>query len=90
MKNHTNYGQSVAHEFGRADDNWDLGWAGTHISKDFRRDADVDRFDHVVEGYYNIALTPAIRTSLHAQYIDSPNPSADEAFVLATRLQLDF
>ena len=81
--------------FGRNDDNWGIGWAGTHISSDFRRDADelgvsVDDFEHAVEGYYNVALTPAMHASFHAQYVNSANPSADDAVVLSTRLQLDF
>ena len=85
----------VGGPFGRHDDNWGIGWAGTHFSDDLRDDADVlgidiDKFEHVFEGYYNVALTPAIRTSFHVQYINSANPTLDDAVVLATRLQLDF
>jgi porin len=80
--------------FGRVDDNWGVGWAGSHISSDLRRDAKVlgvrvDDFEHGVEGFYNFALTPAAHLSFHVQYVDGPNPTADEPVVLATRLQLD-
>ena len=80
---------------GRHDDSWGIGWAGSHISSDFRSDAsllgyDVDSFENGVEAFYNVALTPAVRTSFHVQYIDSANPELDNAVVLATRLQLDF
>jgi len=80
---------------GRADDGWGIGWAGTHISADLRRDAavlgaDIDKFEHVFEAFYNVALTPAVRLSFHVQHLDSANASADEATVLATRLQTDF
>ncbi|EEE42953.1 Carbohydrate-selective porin [Roseibium alexandrii DFL-11] len=81
--------------FGRADDNWGIGWAGTHFSDDLRSDlsavgVSIDRFEHAIEAYYNVAWTPAARTSLNVQYINSANPAADDAFVIGTRLQLDF
>ena len=81
--------------FGRVNDNWGVGWAGTHISGDFRQDAAalgfaVDSFEHAVEAYYNVALTPAVHTSFHVQYVNSANPAKDDAVVLALRLQLDF
>lgn len=81
--------------FGRADDNWGIGWAGTHISSDLRRDARVlgvrlDELEHGVEGFYNVALTPAVHLSFHVQYVDPVTPTAEESVVLATRLQLDF
>lgn len=80
---------------GRVNDNWGIGWAGTKISSDFRRDAavlgfTVNSFEHAVEGFYNFALTPAIKLSVHAQGINSANPKRDNAFVLGSRLQLDF
>jgi len=81
--------------FGRDNDSWGVGWAGSHISSDFRGDADVlgvdvDDFEHVWEAYYQFAITPAVHASFHAQYLNSSNPSTDEAVILATRLQLDF
>ena len=81
--------------FGRHDDNWGIGWSGSHFSDDVRKDArlagiDVDRFESVWEAFYNIALTPAIRLSFHAQDIDSANPAQDDSVVLASRLQIDF
>ncbi len=80
--------------FGRANDNWGVGWAMTHFSGDLRGliasfGARVDSSENVIEAYYNIALTPAVRLSLDLQHVNSANPSRDEAVVLGTRLQLD-
>jgi len=79
----------------RHDDNWGIGVAYTSISDDLRDDLDalnndVDSHETVVEAFYNLAWTPAIRTSLNVQYVDSADPSLDSATVLAVRLQLDF
>jgi carbohydrate-selective porin OprB len=81
--------------FGRSNDSWGIGWAGTHISSDFRRDADllgasVDSMEHAYEGYYSLALTPAITVSGHIQYVDPANSSADELTALSARIQIDF
>jgi porin len=92
---------------GRDLDFWGLGWAGTHISGDLRKDLsflniDVKKYEHVIEGFYNIAVTPAAHLTLDAQYIINPViaqirndtgrsvDSDDHAFVLGARLQLDF
>ena len=80
---------------GRDDDNWGIGWAGSHISSDFRDDAsafgsDLDDFEHGVEAFYNFALTPAAHLSGHVQWIDPANPASDDAVTLGARLQLDF
>jgi carbohydrate-selective porin OprB len=80
---------------GRDDDNWGVGWAGSHISDDFRDDAgalgfDLDDFEHGVEAFYNVALTPAMHLSGHVQWIDPTNPDTDDVVVLSLRLQLDF
>ena len=92
---------------GRDLDFWGLGWAGTHISADLRQDleflnVDVKSYEHVVEAFYNISLTPAIYLTLDAQYIINPLiaqleqgtggivKSDDHAFVIGTRLQIDF
>jgi len=81
--------------FGRVDDNWGVGWAGSHLSGDLRSNAgalgfDVNSFEHGIEAYYNVAVTPAARLSFHVQWIDSANGGRDDAVVLATRLQVDF
>jgi porin len=81
--------------FGRVNDNWGIGWAGTHISSDFRRDAgvlglDVDSMENSFEAFYNVALTPAIALSGHVQYVDPADAMADEVTVLSARLQIDF
>lgn len=81
--------------FGRSNDNWGVGWARTHFSSDLRGlveglGARVDASEDVVEAFYNIAITPAVRIALDLQYINSANPARDNATVLGTRLQLDF
>jgi len=78
----------------RVNDSWGVGWASTKISADFRRDVEflgyaVDSHENAIEGFYNIALTPAIYLSLHAQYVNSADPTKDQALVLGSRLQLD-
>jgi len=81
--------------FHRVDDSWGVGWAGSHISGDLRRDAGllgvaVENCEHAIEAFYNAALTPAARLSFHFQWIAGANGDLDDAVVLATRLQLDF
>ncbi|MFL9592984.1 carbohydrate porin [Aeromonas schubertii] len=84
----------------RVNDNWGIGWAGTHYSKYLRRDIEfvegvlgnnlqLDGFEHIYEAYYNLALTPSTRISFNAQYIQSSIESADDPVVLGTRLQID-
>ena len=92
---------------GRDLDFWGLGWAGTHISDDLRSTLDlvnvgVDSYEHVIEGFYNIALTPAVHLTLDAQYIINPVVAQIEkdtggdvnsdghAWILGSRLQIDF
>lgn len=81
--------------FGRANDNWGIGWAQTHFSGDLRGlvaflGARVNSSENVVEGFYNVALTPAVHLTLNLQHVDSANPARANATVLGTRLQLDF
>jgi carbohydrate-selective porin OprB len=80
---------------GRDNDQWGLGWAGTHISSDLRDDVgllsiDLDSFEHAVEAFYNFQVTPATHLKLNAQVIDSPVKSLDTACTLGMRLQIDF
>ena len=76
---------------GRDDDNWGIGWAGSHISDDLR---DLDRefrsWEHAFELFYNFALTPALHLSLDSQVIRPADETADTAFALGARLQIDF
>lgn len=79
----------------RHDDNWGIGVAYTSISDDLRDDLgalniDLDSHETVFEAFYNVAWTPAIKTSFDAQYVNSADPSLDNSIVLAMRLQLDF
>jgi len=85
--------------FGRVDDQWGVGWAGSHISGEFRRLAgaivenagiELDDFEHVVEGYYNVAVTPAAALTVNLQYIHPIGSQRDDMLVLGARLQLDF
>ena len=80
---------------GRDNDQWGLGWAGTHISSDLRDDVgllgiDLNSFEHAVEAFYNFQLTPATHLTVDAQLIDSTAKSVDTAFTLGMRLQVDF
>ena len=92
---------------GRDTDFWGLGWAGTHLSSDLRDgladvNIDVDSFEHVIEAFYNFALTPAIHLTLDAQYIINPVvaqvendlggdlESDSHAFIIGSRVQIDF
>lgn len=76
---------------GRDDDNWGIGWAGSHISDDLRQLTDTIRsWEHAFEVFYNVAVTPAVHLSLDAQSIRPANKSADTAYALGARLQLDF
>ena len=80
---------------GRDNDQWGIGWAGTNISSDLRRDVkllglDLDSFEHAGEVFYNFQVTPATHLTVNAQVIDSPVPAYDTAFTLGARLQIDF
>ena len=92
---------------GRDLDFWGLGWAGTHLSSDLRQDLKfanihVKSYEHVIEGFYNFALTPAVHLTLDAQYIINPvvaqirndtggSVNSDNyALILGGRLQIDF
>jgi hypothetical protein len=79
----------------RDNDQWGLGWAGTHVSTDLRDDVgllgvDLDSFEHAFEAFYNVEVTPAVHLTLNAQFIDPPVKSIDDAYTLGTRLQIDF
>ena len=80
---------------GRDNDQWGLGWAGTHISSDLRDDVglvdiDLDSFEHAFEVFYNFQVTPATHFTVDAQLIDSTAKSVDTALTLGARLQIDF
>lgn len=67
---------------GRENDQWGVGWTGTHISNDLRDDVgllgiDLDSFEHAVEAFYNFQVTPATHLTVNAQLIDSPADSVD-------------
>ncbi len=80
---------------GRDRDQWGVGWAGTHISGDLRKDLSVLRrqvnaFENAFEVFYNFAVTPATHVSLDLQVIKSASPSVNTAVVIGARFQLDF
>ena len=76
---------------GRDEDNWGIGWAGSHISDDLRDlGPNLRSWEHAVEAFYNFALTPAAHLSLNSQVISPANENRDTAFTIGTRLQLDF
>ncbi len=76
---------------GRDDDEWGLGWAGSHISEDLRDNIDDLRdWEHAFEAYYNLLLTPAAHLSVNAQAIRPADEDLDTAYTLGLRMQLDF
>ena len=79
---------------GRHDDNWGIGWAGSHISDDLRKLSIAEplrEWEHAFEIFYNFALSPAVQLSLDAQSIRTASRSADDnALILGARLQLEF
>ncbi len=76
---------------GRNDDEWGIGWAGSHISGDLRDNIDRLRdWEHAFEGYYNYMLTPAMRLSVNTQAIRPADEELDTAYTLGLRLQCDF
>jgi carbohydrate-selective porin OprB len=80
---------------GHDNDQWGIGWAITHLSHDFRGAAkligsDPDTYENGGEIFYNFELTPALHLTLNAQIIESPANGRDTAFVLGSRVQVDF
>ncbi len=80
---------------GRDNDQWGVGWAGTHISSDLRNalgplEKELNSFEHAGEAFYNFQVTPAVHLTVNAQVIDSVVKRTDTAFTLGTRLQVDF
>ena len=76
---------------GRNNDNWGIGWSGTHISDDLRDlDAPLRNFEHAGEVFYNFELVPSAHLTVNAQVIRPADKSADTAFTLGARLQMDF
>ena len=82
---------------GRDNDQWGIGWAGTHISSDLRGalrfliiGRDVQAWEQGFEAFYNIQVIPAAHLTVTAQLINTPVSSRDTAFTLGARLQVDF
>ena len=63
---------------GRDLDFWGIGWAGTHLSSDLRRDLQdlglkrPRSFEHAIEAFYNIELTGWAHLTLDTQFIVNP------------------
>jgi porin len=92
---------------GRDLDFWGIGWGGTHLSRDLRRDLQAlgfkkpRSFEHAIEAFYNIELTGWAHLTFDTQFIVNPIGARlvsttssvkdqDFAFVLGSRLQIDF
>lgn len=76
---------------GRDDDQWGVGWAGSHISDDLRElDSSLRSWEHALEIFYNFALTPAVHLTLDSQTIRPASKSYDTAQAFGARLQVDF
>ena len=50
----------------------------------------VDDFEHAFEAFFNVKLTPAVHLNANEQFIDTPDPSHDDAYTIGERLQVDF
>ena len=76
---------------GRDGDQWGIGWAGTHISSELRDlPVGLRSWEHAGEAFYNFWLTPAAHLSLTGQIIRPADDTLDTAYVIGSRLQLDF
>lgn len=80
---------------GRFYDQWGVGYAATHISSCLRKDLleqDVcfRKFEHALEAFYNFELTPSMHFTINAQVIRPPLATRCTAFLINTRLQMDF
>ncbi len=76
---------------GRNDDEWGIGWAGSHISDDLRDLTDELRsWEHAFEAYYNLMLTPAMHLSANSQFIRPAIEENDNAWTAGLRLQMDW
>ena len=78
---------------GRDHDNWGVGWAGTHISSDLRGILGLRRlasFEHALEVFYNVEVTPAVHVTVNTQVVDSVVKSRDTAVATGARLQVMF
>jgi porin len=76
---------------GRDEDNWGIGWSGTHISNDLRKlNPGLREFEHAGEIFYNFELTPATRLTVNGQVIQPANKALDTALTVGMRLQAVF
>lgn len=91
---------------GRQEDLWGIGWGGSHLSKDLRKQlaaliTSIRDYEHAIEAFYNFQITPAIHLALDSQFIFNPvaaqvsNETQSVAkdtsgIVLGMRLQMDF
>lgn len=76
-------------------DQWGLGYAATHLSSMLRKDLEklhitFTNFEHALEFFYNMELTPALHLSFHSKIIRPPLQSHDAALVIEAHLQADF
>ncbi len=79
----------------RNNDQWGVGWSGTHLSSALRADAsilevDLDGFEHAFEAFYNFEVTPATHLTFNLQVVNSVAASVDTATTFGTRFQFDF
>jgi hypothetical protein len=78
---------------GRNHDHWGVGWAPTHISNDLRGIANLcklNAFEHALEMYDNVEVTPAVHVTSNTQVVDSVVKSRDTAVATGARLQVMF
>ncbi|MCE9589691.1 MAG: carbohydrate porin [Planctomycetes bacterium] len=76
---------------GRPNDLWGVGYSYASLGTSRLTSAlAVDDNSQGFEGFYNIALTPAMHLTFDLQVVDPPFPDRDTAVVLGGRLQLSF
>ena len=78
---------------GRDHDNWGVGWAGTQISSDLRGITNLNKvnsYEHALEVFYNVEVTPAVHVTVNTQVVDSAVKSRDTAVATGARLQVMF
>ncbi len=75
-------------------DNWGIGYSGSKISSDLRELVDpyanLSKWEHAAEVFYNFRVTPAAYLGAHVQYVDPAIKEAKHTWNAGLRLQLDF
>jgi len=74
----------------RDDDVFGAGYYYSDLDPDRFTVIEPDDSEQGVEVFYNLAITPATRLSFDFQWLDTPIPGLDDAYLFAARLQTSF